>query len=296
MSVLTSHENDITHNDTITNYKKGHTMMRTLRTYFPFTKGVVQAFMAYRANFYVYVLGDMFQTVVLLYIWFAIFSSATSKVIQGFTFEEMIGYVVISTLTSMLISNEVHWDISHDVQSGDIAMSLIKPVNYQLLKFFSAMGNILVNITFLFIPLWGGYTIYDFVANGALPSIASIFLYFVSVLLSMLILFYINYLFGLAAFFVEYVFGFIFAKEAIMRLLSGQLIPLSFFPASVLAVFKFLPFAGLVYTPTMLYLGKFSGPDALFYIIVQVVWVMLLMGLTQLIWKKAIKRLTIMGG
>ncbi len=51
-------------------------MTRLLKTYLPFTKGVIQAFMAYRANFYVYILGDLFQTVVLLYIWFAIFSGA----------------------------------------------------------------------------------------------------------------------------------------------------------------------------------------------------------------------------
>ena len=132
-------------------------MMRTLRTYMPFTKGFIQAFLAYRANFYVYILGDMFQTVVLLYIWFAIFSSASSKVIQGFTFEEMIGYVVISTLTSLLIGNEVHWEISNDVRTGNIAMSLIKPVNYQLSKFFVAIGNIFVNFTFLF----GSVTIND---------------------------------------------------------------------------------------------------------------------------------------
>lgn len=271
-------------------------MMRTIRTYLPFTKGFIQGFMTYRANFYVYILGDMFQTVVLLYIWFAIFSSASSNIIQGFTFEDMIGYVVISTLTSLLIGNEVHWEISNDVRTGNIAMSLIKPVNYQLSKFFGAMGNIFVNMTFLFLPLWSGYSIYEFFVNGHFPQVDTLIFYLVSVLMSMLILFYINYLFGLAAFFVEYVFGFIFAKEAVLRLLSGQLIPLSFFPAGVLSVFRFLPFAGLVYTPTMIYLGKYTGEDILFNLGVQFIWVLLLFGLTQIIWKRAIKRLTIMGG
>ena len=271
-------------------------MTRMLRTYLPFTKGVIQAFMAYRANFYVYILGDLFQTVVLLYIWFAIFSSSASNVIQGFTFDDMIVYVVMSTLTGMLITNEVHWEISNDVRTGTIAMNLIKPVSYQLRQYFSSIGFLVVNFIFLFIPLWGGYVVYDFFANGALPQLSTILVYALSVLLSSLILFYINYLFGLAAFFVEYVFGFIFAKEAVLRLLSGQLIPLAFFPAGMLAVFKFLPFAGLVYTPTMLYLGKYTADEALLNIAVQAVWVVLLMALTQVVWHKAIKRLTIMGG
>lgn len=271
-------------------------MKKLIRTYFPFTKAVVQGFMAYRVNFYVYILGDLFQTVVLLYIWFAIFSSATSETIQGFTFEQMVGYVVISTLTSMLIANDVHWDISQDVQSGNIATSLIKPVNYQLLKFFYCIGNIMINILFLFLPLWGCYTLFELITNGVLPNLFHLALYLISVSLSALILFYINYLFGLAAFFVEYIFGFIFAKEALLRLLSGQLIPLSFFPMGIFNLFKFLPFAGLVFTPTMIYLGKYTGSELLFNIAVQGIWVLLLMGVTQLVWNRAIKRLTILGG
>lgn len=271
-------------------------MTRLLKTYLPFTKGVIQAFMAYRANFYVYILGDLFQTVVLLYIWFAIFSSSSSNVIQGFTFDEMIVYVVMSTLTGMLITNDVHWEISNDVRTGTIAMNLIKPVSYQIRQYFSSIGYFIVNLTFLFIPLWGGYVVYDFVVNGAFPVFSTLLVYVLSVFLSSLILFYINYLFGLAAFFVEYIFGFIFAKEALLRLLSGQLIPLSFFPASLSMVFRFLPFAGLVYTPTMIYLGKYTETEALFNIGIQGIWVILLMGITQVIWKRAIKRLTIMGG
>lgn len=271
-------------------------MKRIFKTYLPFTKGVIQSFMSYGINFFVYILGDLFQTVVLIYIWYAIFNSSSNQVIQGFTFNEMVGYVVISTMTSMLISNEVHWDISHDVQSGSIAMSLIKPVNYQLMKFFNMLGNFCVNLAFIFTPLWLVYTSFTFFSTGFLPPLANLLFYILSVILSSLILFFINYLFGLAAFFIEYVFGFIFAKEAIMKLISGQLIPLSFFPASILLIFNFLPFASLIYTPTMIYLGKFQGSDRLWSILIQGLWVIILYVMTQLLWQKAIKRLTILGG
>jgi len=271
-------------------------MRRLIRTYIPFTKGVIQTFAAYRVNFYVFILGDMFQTLVLLYIWYAIFQSSSESVIQGFTFQEMTGYVVMSMLTGMLIANEVHWSIGEDVQTGNIAMNLVKPVSYQLRQYFAALGYLAVNFTAIFIPLWSMYSVYNYMVLGLLPSIPGLLVYFFSAFLSSLILFFINYLFGLAAFFVEYVFGFIFAKEAVMRVLSGQLIPLTFFPASIMAVFRFLPFAGLVYTPTMIYLGKFTGQELLFNLAIQALWVFLLLGLTQLVWKRAVKRLTILGG
>ncbi|GAB6109679.1 ABC transporter permease [Fusibacter bizertensis] len=271
-------------------------MNRILKTYLPFTKGVIQSFMSYGINFFVYILGDLLQTVVLIYIWYAIFNSSTTPIIQGFTFAQMVGYVIISTMTNMLISNEVHWDISHDVQSGAIAMNLIKPVNYQLMKFFNMLGTLTVNFIFLFLPLWVLYSGYNFFTAGLLPSLSTVLIFFVSILLSSLILFFINYLFGLAAFFIEYIFGFIFAKEAIMKLLSGQLIPLSFFPASILLVFNFLPFSSLVYTPTMIYLGKFQGTLLIKSLAIQSVWVAILYVMTQLLWHRAIKRLTILGG
>lgn len=271
-------------------------MRRLIRTYIPFTKGIIQAFAIYRLNFYVFILGDMFQTVVLLYIWFAIFTSSAQQVIQGFTFSEMTAYVVMSTLTGILITNEVHWSIGEDVQTGNIAMNLIKPVSYQLRQYFAALGYLAVNLTSIFFPLYLAYSVYNYAVLGILPSVTVLLLYFLSTALSSLLLFFINYLFGLAAFFVEYVFGFIYAKEAVMRILSGQLIPLSFFPAPILAVFRFLPFSGLVYTPTMVYLGKFTGNELLMSLALQAVWVFLLMGLTQFVWNRAIRRLTILGG
>ena len=249
-----------------------------------------------------YLLGDLFQTVVLLYIWFAVFASSPQTelggtvVINGFTFDAMIGYVVISTITGILISNEVHWEIGQDVRSGNIAMNLIKPVSYQLRQYFASLGSVIVNALFICIPVMAMYFIFRLSTGGPMPSLVMLLSYLVSVGLSALILFMINYLFGLAAFYVEYIFGFIFAKEALLKLLSGQLIPLAFFPSSVRELFIFMPFAGLVYTPSMAFLGMYQGQTLVFHLLIQAFWVVFLWGVTQLLWRVAIHRVTIMGG
>lgn len=277
-------------------------MKRLFRIYWPFARGVMQSYAAYGLNFAMYLLGDLFQTVVLLYIWFAVFQSSegaavgTIVVINGFTFDSMIGYVVISTITGILISNEVHWEIGQDVRSGNIAMNLIKPVSYQLRQYFGALGTLMVNTLFIGMPMVVIYLIFRGITGGPLPSLFMVLSYLVSVGLSSLILFLINYLFGLAAFYVEYIFGFIFAKEALLKLLSGQLIPIAFFPEVIRGFFVFLPFAGLVYTPTMAFLGMYQGQELALHMLVQLVWVLLLWLLTQVVWRAAIRRVTIMGG
>ena len=62
----------------------------------------------------------------------------------------------------------------------------------------------------------------------------------------------------MVAFFTTYIFGMLMAKEALLSFLTGQLIPLSFFPPLVQRIFDFLPFSSMVYTPVMIYLGKYS--------------------------------------
>ena len=61
-------------------------------------------------------------------------------------------------------------------------------------------------------------------------------------------------------------------------------------------LFEFLPFSSMVYTPVMIYLGKYSGYDLAFVLLRQLVWVGLLYGLGSLIWRLVVKRLTVLGG
>lgn len=84
--------------------------------------------------------------------------------------------------------------------------------------------------------------------------------------------------------------------QLVMSFLTGQLIPLTFFPAAVQRIFDFLPFSSMVYTPVMIYLGKYSGYDLAFVLLRQIVWVLLLYGLGSLIWRAVVKRLTVLGG
>lgn len=271
-------------------------MSRFIKVYWPFSKAQIQEFIAYRTNFYMYILGELLITVVVLYIWNAVFNSADVAVINGFTFDEMISYVILSTITGMLIENDVHWSIGSDVRSGDIAMNLIKPVSYQLRQYASAIGFMIVSFIFISFPLWIGYSGYMYISQGVLPNPVTVLLYLLSCMMSSIILFCINYAFGLAAFYVSYIFGFIYAKEAIFRFFSGALIPLAFFPLVIRQAFDFMPFSSLIYTPVMIHLGKYTGNTLVKYLLLQLFWVVFLFALDQWLWKRAIKRLTILGG
>ena len=86
------------------------------------------------------------------------------------------------------------------------------------------------------------------------------------------------------------------AKSALLSFLTGQLIPISLFPEFAQNIFGFLPFSSMVYTPVMVYLGKYSGSGLALALGKQALWVVLLYWLGSVIWKQVVKRLVVLGG
>ena len=90
-------------------------------------------------------------------------------------------------------------------------------------------------------------------------SIDNIILYFISIFAGFLINFYYSYIFGLLSFKITNMWGLTQIMNAISQLLSGALIPIVFFPSWMQEIFNFLPFSSMIYTPSMIYLGKLTN-------------------------------------
>lgn len=145
--------------------------------------------------------------------------------------------------------------------------------------------------------IWIGLEIYKIKVLGLAPvTIAGILLYLISCVMSFLIYVLFDFCFGMLAFFTTYIFGMRMAKDALLSFLTGQLIPISFFPDAMQRVFDFLPFSSMVYTPVMIYLGKYTGQTLAFMLLRQAAWVVLLYVLGSLIWRQVTRRLVVLGG
>lgn len=78
--------------------------------------------------------------------------------------------------------------------------------------------------------------------------------------------------------------------------LSGNIIPLPFFPIAVLTVVNLLPFAYMQNVPFRIYSGDMVGEEILMAVRGQVIWLVLLVGIGQLVWKKVENRVVVQGG
>lgn len=78
--------------------------------------------------------------------------------------------------------------------------------------------------------------------------------------------------------------------------LSGNIIPLPFFPEKYLKIVELLPFAYMQNVPFRIYCGDLAGAAILPAILKQVIWLFLLTFLGIFIWKRVEKKIVVQGG
>lgn len=272
-------------------------LRKKLRLYWTFSRSAIQVMMSYRINFFIFVFGDLLKTFVLYYIWKAVFLSSSQNVMNGFSLDDMIIYVFISSIVGGTISWNTDGTIGREVREGSIAMNLIKPISYQMRMFFDAVGGFIFQVLFVAVPLWLGLVLFRYFTVGELPpDIGTLLTFLASMLLGFILVFMLNFAFGVLAFYVTSMWGVGHLKGAVISFFSGQLIPIAFFPLWLQKGLNLFPFGAMNYTPVMVYLKKISGVQIIQALGLQIFWIVLLYAVCKLVWGRAIKRLTILGG
>ena len=272
-------------------------MKKLLRTYLPFVANEVKTQLAYRGAFYLWAFISLFSSFISYFLWMAIYGSSESGVIGNLTQNEMVVYIFMVYITSSLVSISVSTWVGYYVVEGRVAMNLIKPIDYRASLIAQAMGDMLYHLVVPSVFIWIGIEIYKvFVLGMPVISLPTLLLYICSVLMSFLLYVLFDFCFGMLAFFTTYIFGLRMAKSALLSFLTGQLIPISLFPEAAQRIFDCLPFSSMIYTPVMIYLGKYTGEELVWAMGRQFIWVILLYWLGSLIWKQVTKRLVVLGG
>lgn len=272
-------------------------MKKFIRTYLPFTSNELKRNMAYKGAFYLFMLCSLFGSFINYYLWMAIYGSASGGTLGGLTQHEMVRYVFMSYIATSLCMISIARTVGQDVVKGNVAMNLIKPMDYRLSLIARSLGTAVYHLFMPCIFVWIGLELYSvFVLGEPVVHVNNIVFFLISISMSFLIYVLFDFCFGMIAFFTTYIFGMQMAKDALLSFLTGQLIPLSFFPTAVQRVFNCLPFSSMVYTPVMIYLGKYTTSELMLVLARQLVWVVLLYLLGSVIWRQVTKRLVVLGG
>jgi len=106
----------------------------------------------------------------------------------------------------------------------------------------------------------------------------------------------IYFLIGTCAVYLQSILGLIRAKYFLIEILSGLVIPISFFPDPLVRLSQWLPFQHISYTPLMIYMGKISGESLALVFLVESFWAVALLLAGRSFWNLATRKLTVQGG
>lgn len=259
--------------------------------------GIVQAAIkeeiAYRFEFFAAILTTLLTTLMLYYLWAAIYHSAEQ---MEMSFDVLITYVVLGQAFSFARPGQrrMLMRISQGIRSGDVALDLLRPTDYQLFHLSRTFGAFLMESAFVSLP---AYLLALLVFGINPPASAMAALGFgISLLGAFLLAFALDFFIGMLAFWTVNVWGLTYAKIAVIEILAGTVIPLSLFPDWLRAIALALPFQGIAYTPLSIYVGTIQGMAIRQAIGVQLLWGVGMILLARLLWLRARQQLTLQGG
>ena len=276
-----------------------------LKKYKPFLRASAMDVMAYKFNILVWVIVTLFEVACLVFLWFAVYQSSEGGIdasINGFTYKEMIAYVVLTTIFGFVtFNNDTLWIINNDIRKGTIGNYLIKPISYRGKFVASNIGALLIMTLIFGIPLYSiGLGV--LIGIGFLPIvsvwefIAHIGLFLVAGVLACLINDTIAYIFGILCFYTTSAWGLNSLKTTIIAFLSGTLLPLAFFPPILRDIVGYMPFAGLSQNPVLILMMKYDYFESAKVILIALAWLVILELFSKLLFCHAIKKVTVQGG
>ncbi len=247
-----------------------------------------------------YIIGvlttPLFMGVFFYFIWSYIYAvkggGDPNYMIGGFTFNEMLVYLIIGLLINASRNSVVSERISEVIKTGEIAIYLCRPVNFVKSIIADSIGSKVINL-FTFLILMIAMTKL-FSLPIPEPTIFAIFLVYAVLMILFDIILYVI-IGGLAFWFIE-IWGIRASIEQIIWILSGRTLPLSLFPVWMQSALAFTPFLYLEYTFARLYLGKIPISEAFMALGIFALWIILLSILMIWIFRKGFRKLESFGG
>lgn len=268
--------------------------MRVLRKYLPFVTGSIKDNLAYRGGLIGWLLVDVLYVLVMIFTWRAVFDSAVSTTLEGYTFGTMIGYLMIRSIIAGSIYSNAADQIADDFKDGSIGSQLIKPISYMGLMFARTVGGVAVYVFFFALPYAVATIIIGLQFDTGIDLSGWMPLWLVmSIFLSMIINFLISFSFGIIIFYTFNGFGVWQLMGSIELLFSGTLLPLTFYPDWLYRIAMFLPFAQVIYSPILLAQGQ---TDPFSVLGSQLLWVAIMLSVSLLGWNATKSKVMVQGG
>lgn len=251
---------------------------------------------AYRVNFIMWRVRNIFQIILVFFLWDSIFSNIKGDLF-GYDRGKILTYVFLLLVVRAVVLSTRAIDVAGEISRGDLNGYLTRPLNYIYYWFSRDFSTKTLNLVFAIVETAILYAIIKppfFLQTGILE----LALFFVSLVLSAILYFIITFIVSMVPFWIpEAAWGVHFLFTLIFtNFLSGSLFPIDVLPEAFAKIVSFTPFPYLVFYPIQIYLGKIQGFEALKILGIIVFWLLVSLFVLLKIWKKGLKVYQAYGG
>lgn len=207
---------------------------------------------AYRSHMLVSLFVGPVFFLVQVFIWQAVFSSRAT--VDGLTLQQMLQYYGVSAIIFYLIMDFADWNLQMLIRTGRFLTFMLRPVSHQFFALSQKVGHRILGFFLEFIPV---YLLFYFVFKIRLWPVFPIWAV-LSILLSFVMMFLVNYCVGMTAFWLIRTGGIGRMFLLLRDICAGTFLPLIFFPGPIQKVLFILPFQFITYVPVRVFLGSYE--------------------------------------
>lgn len=267
-----------------------------MKKYISFFKIRFIAGLQYRAAAWAGVLTQFAWGVMTLLMFWAFYQSGENSF--PMLFSELSNYIWMQqAFLAMFMAWFFDNDIFDSITSGSIAYELCRPCNIYSMWFTKNMAVRLSRTALRCLPILLVAVFLPSPFNITLPpSIISGILFIISIILGFLVLISFSMLIYISAFYTISSKGIRILATSVIEFFAGSIIPIPFFPEALQKVMYLLPFASMQNTPFLIYTGHISSTTAIFSILMQLAWLIVLVICGRLLMKRSLKKVIVQGG
>ena len=263
---------------------------RAIEPYVEFARKAFSREATYRFEVLTSIGSLVLRVYLLRSVWIALYAQNAAP--AGIPLHSMITYSTVALLMSLILEVDGTRLIRDKVREGTIATDLMKPIDLPLYFFSEGFGMTMFHALTILPSLLLALLLVriDVPGFGALAcfALSFVFGYFVN--------FFLNFLMNSVAFWTLETFAIQLMVRWASDLLSGQILPLTFFPGALGWIVERLPFAAIYSTPLRIYIGELPQSEWAGAIAAQMLWLALFAALSYFVWRAASRRVVVQGG
>jgi len=251
--------------------------------------------LAYRADFMLATVLRFLPMITTILLWQAVFTGSGQDELSGFTYRNMIAYLLLVHISRMFSSMPgLATGIARDIRDGNLKRYLLQPIDMQAYLLAYRGAHKVAYIATAGLPYAGLFFLCREFFDG-FPEPPILAAYVLSLLLAFLLGFFFEVCMGMVGFWFLEVTSLLYVVNTLNFFVSGQMFPLDLLPAPWAELLKALPFQYLAYFPATVFLGKIEGWDLVRGLAVQAGWTLAFILLARWLYQRGLRRYSAFG-